>query len=167
MIAKVMIAKIAKLLVVCVLLLPSFGRAKAYCPWLNEATAAGVVNGPVTMEVKSAGGRGGSCIFRLTADPSAYGLWIVVEKVDTTSGMMTHGAQCASAAVPLKGIGNEAAMCEVKMGSSYVEQVVGRVRDQMFVVTLGVPMSPDPSANEEMLKQRVARVSEQVAGSLF
>jgi hypothetical protein len=55
----------------------------------------------------------------------------------------------------------------VKMGSSYVEQVVGRVRDQMFVVTLGVPMSPDPSANEEMLKQRVARVSEQVAGSLF
>ena len=158
-----------KPMLACVLLLPAFGNAKGDCRWMNQATAAGVLNGPVSMDVQNTGDMVGSCTFRLMKEPNAYGLRIVVEKGgEMEKGMMmTHGARCASSAIPLQAIGNEAVMCIVKIGHSRGEQVVGRVRDQVFVVSLDAPMSGNRSMNEELLEEKAASVAEQVAGAMY
>ena len=48
-----------------------------------------------------------------------------------------------------------------------MERVVGRVRDQAFVVSIRSSMADDPSMTQEMRRKKVNLVAEQVAGILF
>lgn len=63
-------------------------------------------------------------------------------------------AKCGSDAKPLKGIGNEAVTCSLPRKGA---RVVGRVRDQAFVVSLS-PAEKQDSIN---------KAAEIVAGNLF
>ena len=119
----------------------SLGRAESACSWLNAATAGGVLGGPVTTSVKA-----GVCEFAR----GEFRLRIEVRKKPAVLS-----AKCASKATPLRGIGNEAVACSA--GSA--EMVIGRVRDQRFLVSLRLG---NASAGE-----RVRKVAEEVAGSLF
>ena len=74
-------------------------------------------------------------------------------------------AQCGSGAEPLKAIGNEAVACGYKGKPGWTaEQVVGRVRDQAFLVRVS---SDDRPAAVKVLREKARDIAEQVAGVLF
>ncbi len=96
-------------------------------------------------------------------------LRITVEKVkDPGRGLAAYTTQCRGAAAPLRAIGNEAVMCAADTkGHTHGEQVIGRVRDQIFTVTVTTSARQDPSMPREALKEKTRNIAEQVAGALF
>ena len=70
------------------------------------------------------------------------------------AGFPNHLRKCGSDAKPLKAIGNEAVVCTAERG----QRVIGRVRDQAFVINLIAP-----NATAETAK----KAAEIVAGNLF
>jgi hypothetical protein len=45
------------------LLLTASGKAQAHCAWLNDATASGFLNGPVTLDLETAPDDQSICTF--------------------------------------------------------------------------------------------------------
>lgn len=128
--------------VVVVIACVGIGRAESVCLWLNAATAGGVLGGPVTMSVKP-----GVCEFVRESNKGT--LHIEVQKKP-----LALSAKCESAATPLMAMGNEAVACS--MGDT--QMVIGRVRDQRFLVWI---------RGNDQAKEKIRKVAEQVAGSLF
>jgi hypothetical protein len=127
------------------------------CPWLNAATAAGVLGGPVNATVSRTNKNpdDANCDFIRQEDTLVYELRIEVGTV----------AQCRGNATPLRAIGNEAVACSYdgKKGQ-LAEQVVGRVRDRAFLVRTN---TNDRSIQSSVLREKARKVAEQVAGTLF
>jgi hypothetical protein len=124
--------------------------AEDRCTWLNAATAAGVLGGEVHMTVTP-----GSCEF--VHQETALRI-----EVGATNAPHT---QCGSGAEQLKAIGNEAQACAYQAKPGWIaEQVVGRVRDQAFLVRIS---TKDQTAAPKILREKVRKVAEQVAGILF
>jgi hypothetical protein len=124
------------------------------CPWLNAATAAGVLGGAVRQAVTPA-----SCEFVRQEGGSHLTLRIEVE-----AARASH-AECGTGATPLKAIGNEAQACSYAGAEGQpAEQVVGRVRDQVFLVRI---RANDPSVPAKTLREKAVQIARQVAGSLF
>jgi hypothetical protein len=137
-----------------VIWLPAMAAAEERCPWLNAATAGGVLGGAVQATVTSA-----SCEFVSQANGHEGTL-----RIEVTAVTAPH-AQCGSHAEALKAIGNQAVACSYQGKPGWtVEQVVGTVRDQAFLVRLG---SNEPSVAAKMLREKARKVAEQVAGILF
>ena len=124
--------------------------AEDRCAWLNAATAAGVLGGEVHMTV--------------TPDSCEFVRQETSLRIEVRASSAPH-AQCGSGAEPLKAIGNEAQACTYQAKSGWMaEQVVGRVRDQAFLVRIS---SSDRSAAPKILREKARKVAEQVAGILF
>jgi hypothetical protein len=126
--------------------------AENICPWLNAATAAGILGGPVTASVSPA-----VCEF---IRPQST-LHIEVRKKPATIE-----AKCESKGTPLKGIGNEAVICLESTfitGGLTTKMVIGRVRDQRFAVWI---RTSDPDL-APTVSDRTRKIAEQVAGNLF
>jgi hypothetical protein len=140
---------------ICVLLLAlsSIASAAEICPWLNAATAGGVLGGAVTdVTVKRAEGGDGSCDFVRHDGSRVLALRIeVITMRDPSKDFAAYAARCHSG-VPLKAIGNEAVACTDKGA----EQVVGRVRDRAFVLRMSTGG-----------REKARQIAEQIAGSLF
>jgi len=150
------------------LLLTSRCKAEAICPWLNAATAAGMVNGPVTLEMNSTGDGGNICIFRSQRGSAVYSLEISVREMnDESKGTASYQSPCTSPATSLRAIGNEAVSCSVDAGSSHGERVIGRVRNSIFIVDIRDSVAKDPSMTRDLLQERASSTAEQVAGNLF
>lgn len=134
-----------------VLLLGAFaGRAEEACPWINAATAAGVLGGTVTSN-----NDGSTCLFTHSSSQ-------LVVKVQTAS--LPYKLNCEPNPTSLKAIGNEAVACSNEGSNNVqkIEQVAGRVRDRVFLVKL---LSNDiPRAS---LREKARSVAELVAGNLF
>jgi len=149
---------------VLLLALPSIVAAGETCPWLNAATAGGVLGGPITgVTVKRAQtGDDASCEFTRHDRSLVLELRIEVETMRTPAkDFAAYAARCHSAAVAMKAIGNEALACS---DGPVAEQVVGRVRDRAFLVRMSTTdHSPQPGA----LRDKARSVAEQVAGILF
>ena len=80
----------------------------------------------------------------------------------------TYLAQCPPKSPPLRAIGNEAVVCSIQgKGEPSSERVVGRVRDQAFVVSVSSSVQDDPAMTQEMRREKANLVAEQVAGILF
>lgn len=105
-------------------------------------------------------GDAGHCAFSRTEGSTSRHLLIEVEPVSAT-----YKTLCASRSAPLKAIGNEAFACsfEGKPGE-IAEQVVGRVRNQMFLVRVS---TSERGAQAAALREKARKVAEQVAGILF
>lgn len=74
-------------------------------------------------------------------------------------------AQCGSPAEQLRAIGNEAQACTYQGKPGWIaEQVVGKVRDQAFLVRIS---TKDQSAAPKILREKARKIAEQVAGILF
>lgn len=125
-------------------------RAQNACPWLNAATAGGILGGPVTASVKPT-----VCEFVRHLGSNESTLRIEVQKKPASLA-----AKCDSTGTPIKAIGNEALACTA--GS--FEIVIGRVRDQRFAVSIG---ASDPSVDRATLQEKARKVAEQLAGNLF
>jgi len=136
------------------LFLPALAAAEDLCTWMNAATAGGYLDGKVHFTVTPT-----SCEFVTASDGHESALRIEVQPVTAPH------AQCSPSATPLKAIGNEAVACTYEGKSGWIaEQVIGRVRDQAFLVRIS---TNDRGAPPPILRDKVRRAAEQVAGILF
>jgi hypothetical protein len=144
-------------------------KAQAHCAWLNDATASGVLNGPVSLDLESAPDDENICVFTNLKTAKDYStLRIMVQPLkDVNNAVVSHKSLCTSAPVALKAIGNEAISCSADVGYSRGEQVIGRVRDRLFIVTVSSTIAQDPSATRQMLQEKARTIAEQIAGALF
>lgn len=151
--------------------MPAVCKAANTCPWINEATASGILGGDAVGELTGGLDNGGTavCEFTQQGDGFKRTLQITVELApDSHSRLSTIEQSCGSDAVPLKAIGNEALVCAADdRKSGQGERVVGRVRDQVFTITIKTTMKADPILTRMELKSRVTAAAEQVSGNLF
>jgi hypothetical protein len=167
---------------------PGLIHAQAKCPWLNAATAAGVLGGEVELSVSStpempaasseypaADQRADrfdvTCDFHRKAGQQIYQLNIEVHTLENpTIDYAEYLARCNSN-VPLTAIGNEAVLCRADTGAARVtsatDEVIGRVRNRIFVLTLNRPTQAAVESNVNELHEDTRNIAEQVAGSLF
>ena len=130
-------------------LLAAAGRAEQPCPFLNAATAAGILGGEVESRI-----HGDICLFSFESSQ----LRIEVQTVS-----LPYKLDCGPNAKPLKAIGNEALSCSLHGNNGrMIEQIVGRVRERAFFIRL--------TSNEnarDALRDKARLVAEQVVGILF
>lgn len=154
----------------CLALIPAMCRAQdSHCAWFNDATASGFLGGPVTLDLEIAPGDQSICTFTNSRTAKDYStLRIMVQPLkDTTKAVTSHESLCTSAPSVLKGIGNEAVSCSADVGYSRGEQVIGRVRDRLFIVTVSSTVAQDPSMTRQLLQEKARNIAEQIAGALF
>jgi hypothetical protein len=173
---------------VCVVLFGAAGSscsAKEMCPWINEATAAGYLHGDVAMTVthtstgadKAAAAAAtatgtsvtvgdATCEFVKHDASGVTKLRIeVVTMSDVAASFPGFRDRCGADRQPVRAIGNEAVVCGMKTTErgGVAEQVVGRVRERAFVVSISAAGGTDQAT----LRETTLRVAEQVAGFLF
>ena len=157
------------LLGVCWMGMPPRAVAANNCAWINEATASGLLGGEAVGEISELAGHQTVCTFTQIAGGIKRVLRITVEVAADAHARLTMIAQsCGTNATPLKAIGNEAFDCPAdgpKAGMG--ERVVGRVRDQVFTITIESSLKNDPILTRDVLKLRIYTAAEQVAGNLF
>jgi hypothetical protein len=162
-------------LLLCTLIalcIPSRSVAKESCPWINEATASGALEGAVRETVThpemSKDTDVATCVFLHQSGSTGIELRIEVETLSVGPGAYAaYAARCGSEGVPLRAIGNEAVMCSHadKNRKKWVsEQVVGRVRDHVFTVRVS---SNAASTDRGILREKARKIAEQLAGVLF
>ncbi|MGD0629134.1 MAG: hypothetical protein ABR987_07270 [Terracidiphilus sp.] len=145
-------------------------QAKNNCPWINEATAGGLLGGEAVGEFTAASaGQAAVCTFTQTGANFMRTLRITVEVTPDTHVRLQAAEQaCGKNAAPIQAIGNEASMCALDTRSSGLsELVVGRVRDQLFTITVSTTLKDDLILTRMSLKEKAYTASEQVAGNLF
>ena len=142
---------------------------ESHCAWLNEATASGAIGGPVTLALETAPEDQTICTFtnlRTARDYSALRIMVQPLK-DVNRAVATHESLCTSPPAALKAIGNEAVSCSADVGYSRGEQVIGRVRDRLFIVAVSSTMAQDSLMTRPALKEKARLIAEQVSGALF
>jgi hypothetical protein len=114
-------------------------------------------------------GSAAACRFDYHDATASRELRITVDQgKDPSPGLAAYTTQCSGAAAPLRAIGNEAVACAVDTkGHTHGAEVIGRVRDQIFTVTVTTNMRNDPSMPREALEEKTRNIAEQVAGALF
>ncbi len=146
-------------------------RAQNTCPWLNAATASGVLGGQAVEEVSKSGENIETCLFQLQNASSRDSLRISVitagNAQDAIRELEHYKSHCTSSAVPLKAIGNEAVLCADDKGKFRGEQAIGRVRNSVFTVAIGTDTVRTPAATNHMLAGKAEKVAEQVADAIF
>jgi hypothetical protein len=109
-----------------------------------------------------------ACSFVYHDGNASRELRITMEQVQDPSQAMTgYKARCSGASSPLQAIGNEAVTCDADTKGQDGEQVIGRVRNQIFTVTITTSTRNDPSMSRDALKEKARDIAEQVAGALF
>lgn len=144
--------------------------AQTQCPWLNAATAGGVLGGEVQASITNATTLGdATCHFTRKQDSANLSITIDVHTMALPSkDFPTFTSQCGGTLSPLKAIGNEAFQCVSKNTSaSGEEQVIGRVRDRAFILTVNANATKQPTPARTSLTPETRNLAEQVAGSLF
>ena len=157
-------------LLLCVLLVPAAARAANNCPWLTEATASGLLGAQSVGTFTPSTPEGtGVCTFSEADSRTPRTLQISVESAsESHARVLSLAASCTASSSPLTAIGNEALVCSADdRKERRVERVIGRVRDQVFTITLSGRVHDDPAFDEDALKTRIYTAAEQVAGNLF
>jgi hypothetical protein len=151
------------------------------CPWLNAATAGGVLGGEVRLLVthtptdqadqpNNAPGDA-TCEFRLTN--AAGSVKIAVHTMQShAKEFPAYLASCGPSPRKLVGVGNEAVACTLPNGSAgATEQVVGRIRQRVFILSWSIPANAataaDAAGAKDVVRDKLQNTAEQVAGSLF
>jgi len=151
------------------MLTPALCHAQAQCPWLNEATAHGILGGDVTLSVKLNKQGAGVCKFTRQHGSATQELRISVTLMTNIAKQFpVYLAQCPPKSAPLPATGNEAVVCASHSKTDqYAEKVVGRVRNQAFVVSVSSTIQDDPSMTQAMRREKANLTAEMVAGILF
>ena len=147
---------------------PQRGRAEVQCPWLNSATAGGVLGGEVQANVTALTPQGDTtCDFRRAEHSGVSSLTIAVHTMASPAkDFASYLAGCAGTKVPLKAIGNEAVQCVQNNGSGE-ELIIGRVRDRAFILDIKRSATEQRSSAASGLSEEARNMAEQIAGALF
>lgn len=143
-------------------------HADNLCPWINKATAFGALGTNEDSPSASVSEISATvCSFSYHAGNVTYELRITVEQVkDPQHTFNAYKTQCGKSGNPLRAIGNEAVMCPAdKKGQG--EQVFGRVRDNVFTITVSTSAKNDPTMPRDTLTEKAGLIAEQVSGNLF
>jgi hypothetical protein len=153
--------------------LPGLARhahASNACPWLTEATASGIlgVNAEGAYQ-PAAGTQPATCTFTEKEEGGARTLTITVETANDPQARVNDLVRtCADSPSPLRAIGNEAVTCAVDVRRGQLtERTIGRVRGQIFTITLKSALKDDPILTRDVVKGHLYTAAEQVAGNLF
>lgn len=151
------------------LLTPAVCHAQTKCPWINQATASGILGGEVTATANVDNQGRGVCKFSRQEGAAVRELRISVDiMTDIAKQFRAYLAQCPPKSAPLRAIGNEAVICSVEgKENQYAEKVVGRVRNQAFVVSVSSTLRDDQVMTQEMRRDKANLIAEMVAGTLF
>jgi hypothetical protein len=144
--------------------------AQTQCPWLNAATAGGVLGGEVQSTISNVTPQGdATCHFTRRQDAASATLSIDVHTMTLPSkDFPTYLARCSGTLLPIKAVGNEAFQCVSKNSSTNgEEQVIGRVRDRAFILTVDANLTKQPAPAKTGLSPETRNLAEQVAGALF
>jgi hypothetical protein len=157
-------------LLLTLVFLPALCQAKNNCPWINEATASGLLGGDAVGEfTEASAGQPAVCTFteKDTTETRTLRVTVLVTP-DFDASYRSAGQACGADAAPLQAIGNQATVCAADDRKGALgERVVGRVRDQVFTITLSASLKGDPLLTREALKVRIYTAAEQVSGNLF
>jgi hypothetical protein len=168
---KVFVRKMASTaLGICLIGLPAMGHAENHCAWMNEATASGLLGSDaVGSFTEAVGEQPAVCTFVSQSAGVTHTLRITVELAADAHARLGAVAQaCGADAASLKAIGNEAVACVVDDRKGGIgERVYGRVRDQVFTITISSTLKNDPNLTRDALKARIYTAAEQVSGNLF
>jgi hypothetical protein len=176
-------------LAVFALLISASAHAANSCPWLTEATVGGLLGGdavgtytagPAVTTSTSATitpdagptvrmDQPGTCVFTSKMGDGMRELTVTMEvSADAHAKLASMMQACGASSQLLQAIGNEAAVCAMDAHKKSVsERVVGRVRNQIFTITIQTTVKDDPVLNASSLMTRIYTASEQVAGNLF
>jgi hypothetical protein len=146
---------------------PALCQTTDNCPWLNAATAAGALKGSVTFTVTRSGpdNADATCEFTHQEGAALTSLRIQVDTMKNPAReFASYSAKCGQNATPLRAIGNEALVCNLRAKNQSSEQVVSRVRERAFIVRMSSNLAP---TGESDLRERTQKIAEQVAGFLF
>ena len=161
---------VLRLAMATLLAVPAAARAANNCSWLTEATAGGLLGGMAINTFTAADmGKPAVCSFVDKEDNAMRELTITVE-VDPNAHTKLDGMmhECGANNQLLQAIGNEAAVCAMDAKKqSLSERVVGRVRDQVFTITISSTVKDDMVLDKNSLMTKMYTASEQVAGNLF
>ena len=159
------------LLVLLGVLLASAAGAAENCPWMNEATASGILGADATgLYMPATAGQPGVCTFSETGARAPRTLEIRVQTMPDAHERLVAGnsAACSGPSSPLPATGNEAIVCAAgEHKEKPAERAIGRVRDQLFTITLTSSGKQDDFLTRDELKTGIATAAEQVAGKLF
>src|SRR5580698_7670402 len=136
------------------------------CPWITEATASGLLGGDATGSFSPpATSQPAVCTFVQSTEAGTHTLRIAVEQTpDFLARLESEYKACGTEPSPLTAIGNEARICDADDHQKlFAERVVGRVRDQVFTITISSTIKRDSILNREALKTRIYTAAAQVA----
>ena len=144
---------------------PSHCMAQSACPWINSATAAGVLEAEVQTSVQ---GAAETCTFKGVKESGPRSLVVETRHIgDRRKTFAKAESRCTSAATPVKGLGNEAFECVADHGRSHGMMMIGRVREKLFVVSVVMPRYRDQGTLGASLEDKLAIAAGQVVGNLF
>jgi hypothetical protein len=145
-------------------------HAKNNCPWLNEATASGLLGGDAIGEFTDASTSAPAvCTFTEKDGAASRILRITVEVTpDYVAKLKSAEQSCGADAAAIQAIGNEAISCAADDRKGALgERVVGRVRDQVFTIAITASAKGDLLLTRPILKTKIYTAAEQVAGNLY
>lgn len=145
-------------------------EAKNDCPWINEATAGGLLGGDAVGDFKAPSqGQPAVCTFIAKDDSATRTLTIsVLTTPDFSAELQSAMRACGTDSTAIQAIGNQASVCtQDNRKGGLGELVVGRVRDQVFTILLGSSLKGDLILTRRELRSRIYTAAEQVAGNLF
>jgi len=141
------------------------------CAWLNAATAGGVLGGHVTSTVVHTTPQDTTCEFTRSQGAGISSLRIAVHTMTAfEKEFPAYLTLCGTTAISLRAVGNEAVECTRPDGQDVVtEQVIGRVRDRVFILRWSMPKSTQGIGvqSQDDIRETIRNVAEQIAGSLF
>lgn len=155
-------------LMFCFILAPVACQASDPCPWINASTAFGALGITPDAAGSSSATTATSCTFAYRTPNALSELRVTVEQSsDAAHSFLIRKAACSSDLRPLSAIGNEAIICSVNPATNvYGRQVIGRVRDQIFTLTMTVGGVSTPARTDD-LQQKAEMLAELVSGNLF
>lgn len=152
-----------------VVLLSATCRADSFCPWITKATAFGALGvGEESPMASVTELNENVCSFAYRDGDMMRELRITVEQAkDPEQLFHSYKVKCRQSENPLRAIGNEAVMCGAANKKGKGEQVFGRVRDNVFTITITTSAENDPAMSQDVLIEKAGLVAEQVSGNLF
>jgi hypothetical protein len=140
------------------------------CPWINEATVSGLLEGNAIGDFnQGSANEPATCTFVSKTSGGSRTLSIHVETTpDAAIRVSSMAKLCGQPAEAIASIGNEAFICTTERNrEAVVQSVIGRVRDQVFSISISTSVKGESVVWMADLRTRISIASEQVSGNLF